>query len=479
MIFATLNNLNPKTKLMNKVNVSVGHAFLSIAVVLSLSFSVLISSCKDKKDSAAPAPSITSLAPESGLPGVEVTITGKNYNTDKTKNIVKFGSTQATVSAATATALTVQAPGTLTVGAVKVTVSTTDGNSNEASFTVLAAIVPPQITSFAPDSVSKGQALTITGANLNDVDSVVINGVKQTIGTKNATTITLNILPKTFSGKLALYKGGTATYHTKNVGYKETYTVAATHFSSYGKAKAISIDKNGYVYLATDKSILKLNASGAFMDTLIKQPNDTTFFLDVLARANGDMLVSTGTGTGSICGISKINGKQLVPLYTVNSFAIIYLTEMPNGDVYFAKTGNMTGDDIYKLNTSGSSGVFVTMSNAGLDKITSDTQGNVYISNVTDNKIVRYTPPSNVATDFAIYPGVLGSGGLNYSSKTGIIYWIDSKMNSTKLYKYKDASHYTEIPTNENTSPATDLAFTSSGDIIICLYNYLIKIVVD
>jgi gliding motility-associated-like protein len=58
----------------------------------------------------APPPTITSFTPASGPIGTTVTITGTNFSTTPANNIVFFGATQAIVSAATATQLTVTVP---------------------------------------------------------------------------------------------------------------------------------------------------------------------------------------------------------------------------------------------------------------------------------------------------------------------------------------------------------------------------------
>src|SRR5665213_1862259 len=58
----------------------------------------------------AQAPTITSFSPASGPVGTPVTITGTNFNATKTSNIVFFGATMATVTAATTTSLTVTVP---------------------------------------------------------------------------------------------------------------------------------------------------------------------------------------------------------------------------------------------------------------------------------------------------------------------------------------------------------------------------------
>jgi hypothetical protein len=55
-------------------------------------------------------PTISSFSPASGAPGTSVTITGTGFNTTAASNIVFFGPVKATVTAATATTLTVTAP---------------------------------------------------------------------------------------------------------------------------------------------------------------------------------------------------------------------------------------------------------------------------------------------------------------------------------------------------------------------------------
>ncbi len=73
---------------------------------------------------AAPGiPSITTFSPSSGSVGTTVTITGVNFSTTPANNIVYFGATRATVSAATATQLTVTVPSGATHERITVTVN--------------------------------------------------------------------------------------------------------------------------------------------------------------------------------------------------------------------------------------------------------------------------------------------------------------------------------------------------------------------
>lgn len=82
-----------------------------------------------------PPPVLAGLSSTSQPEGTLIFINGSNFNATTTGNIVKFGSIQATVTAATANQLTVSVPSGL-AGTVSVTVESNAQNSNSFSFTV-------------------------------------------------------------------------------------------------------------------------------------------------------------------------------------------------------------------------------------------------------------------------------------------------------------------------------------------------------
>ncbi len=88
----------------------------------------------------AQVPTITSFSPASGNVGTTVTITGSNFNTSFANNIVFFGATKATVSAGSATSLTVAVP----TGATYQPISVTNINTGLTAFSAV-----PFITTFA------------------------------------------------------------------------------------------------------------------------------------------------------------------------------------------------------------------------------------------------------------------------------------------------------------------------------------------
>ncbi len=118
--------------------------------------------------SAAPAPDITTLSVASGtsLGGTQLTISGTNFSAGTT---VSFGGTAAASAAAlNATTITARTPGHA-AGAVDVTVTLADGQSDTlpSAFTFNAA-APPTITSVTPSTGKSGTEITIAGSGFAD-----------------------------------------------------------------------------------------------------------------------------------------------------------------------------------------------------------------------------------------------------------------------------------------------------------------------
>lgn len=78
--------------------------------------------CSSDKETR-PQPDITSFAPEHGLPGSSVTITGLNFSSALTDNEVTFNGVSATVTSATETQLTVTVPDGSATGKIAVNIA--------------------------------------------------------------------------------------------------------------------------------------------------------------------------------------------------------------------------------------------------------------------------------------------------------------------------------------------------------------------
>jgi uncharacterized protein (DUF1800 family) len=157
-------------------------------------------------------PTVDSFAPQSGIAGSTVTVTGTNL-TGATS--VKFnGTASSSISNITATSLQATVPSNATSG--KITVVTPGGSAtSSSSFTVTATppAAAPTITSFAPTSGATGAVITVNGTNLTGATSVRFNGLATTsISNITATSLQATVPLNAASGKVSVTtSGGTAT----------------------------------------------------------------------------------------------------------------------------------------------------------------------------------------------------------------------------------------------------------------------------
>ena len=119
----------------------------------------------DAPDPTPATPTITSLTPNTGPVGTEVTITGTNFGTSPT---VSFGGTNAPVKAGgTATTITVDVPAGLAAEAANVTVTANNQTSQPSVFTVTEGDPP------APEGPATGGSALDTIAALSSLNTAV------------------------------------------------------------------------------------------------------------------------------------------------------------------------------------------------------------------------------------------------------------------------------------------------------------------
>jgi hypothetical protein len=149
---------------------------------------------------------IAGFSPESGAQGTEVTITGTNFSTTPSENVVKFNDVAATVTSATATELVVTVPETATTGKITVTVGNQTATSS-ADFTVLQTT----ITEFSPESGAHGTEVTITGTGFSTTlgdNAVKFNGVDATVSAATPTQLTVSVPAEATTGKITVNVDG-------------------------------------------------------------------------------------------------------------------------------------------------------------------------------------------------------------------------------------------------------------------------------
>ena len=168
--------------------------------------------------SAILAPTITSFSPSTGPIGGTVTITGANFSTTPSANVVKFFNNKtATVTASTATSLTVTVPVGTVTGKISVTVNCMTATS-ATDFTIGAAAIPT-ITGFTPSSGPVGTSVTINGTNFSTTPAnniVKLNGTTATVSAATSTSLTLTVPANATSGKFTVTVGGNTATSSNN-----------------------------------------------------------------------------------------------------------------------------------------------------------------------------------------------------------------------------------------------------------------------
>lgn len=131
-------------------------------------------------------PTITSFTPESGPIGTQVIITGTNFDVTPGNNIVYFGATQATVSAAAATSLTVTVPSGATYEPITVMTNDKIANSDNSFIVTFEGASAFDVNSFAPkQDISTG--VIPKSINQGDLDNdgksdlIVVNQTDETV----------------------------------------------------------------------------------------------------------------------------------------------------------------------------------------------------------------------------------------------------------------------------------------------------------
>ena len=155
---------------------------------------------------AANAVLVLDFTPKQGTVGTVVTILGAGFSTTPSLNTVRFNGTQATITDATTTQLTVTVPAGATTGTISVTAP--GGSANSATpFTVTGTSGAPTITGFTPTIGTPGTAVTVNGTNFepHPTDNrLLFNLMRAPIATATPTTLSPTVPGGGTSGRLSV-----------------------------------------------------------------------------------------------------------------------------------------------------------------------------------------------------------------------------------------------------------------------------------
>src|SRR6266576_236566 len=154
------------------------------------------------------APSITSLAPNTGAVGSSIVIAGSNFGPSRGNGNVKFNGTSATtITSWGASSITATVPSGATTGNVVVTAAGGVG-SNGVNFTVVPT---PSITNLSATSGAVGTQVTITGTNFGasqGTSTVTFNGTAATPTSWSATSVAVPVPSGATTGNVVVSVSG-------------------------------------------------------------------------------------------------------------------------------------------------------------------------------------------------------------------------------------------------------------------------------
>jgi uncharacterized repeat protein (TIGR02543 family) len=252
-----------------------------------------------------PAPTVTAVAPTSGITGSRVTITGTNFIT---VTAVKFNTTIATtVTVDSPTQITAMVPVGATTGKVSVVTLSGTGTSS-TSFTLIGV---PAITKFTPTTGLVGAKVTLTGTNLGSATGVTFNGVAATVVTNSATSIAVTVPVGAATGPLTVTTvAGTAVSTDRYTVLPPVPTVTAVAPASGITGSRVTITGTSFINVTA----VKFHATVATTVT-VDSPSQITAMVPV-GTTTGTISVMTLSGTGTSSTSFTLIGVPAITKFT-------------------------------------------------------------------------------------------------------------------------------------------------------------------
>ena len=371
----------------------------------------------DNSTQGGSAPTITSISPDHGIAGTNVTITGTNFSTTPASNIVKFNGIPAVVSSATDIQIVATAPAGVTTGKITVTVgsaSATSAQSFSVSTTKLmggaiqgnALSLTDTVTTLAGSpGVTSPFGVTTDGTNLYVTDTGD-NTIKQiVIATKAVTTLAGNGSPgsadgtgtaATFSGPQGITTDGTNLYvaDTGNntirkivIATKAVTTLAGSGSPGSDNGTGAAASFSSPVGITTDGTNLYVADSA---NNMIRQIVIASKAVTTLA-GNGSPGSADGTGTAA-----TFSGPQGI----TTDGTILYVADSINGSVRQIEIATKAVTTLAAAAFSSPFGITTDGTNLYMTDIGNGTVWQIVIATKAVTPVdTTFTTPTGITTD--------------------------------------------------------------------------------
>lgn len=238
--------------------------------------------------------SLNEFTPNQGPTGTVVQLYGSGFSPVAADNTVKFNGKNATVSAATATQLTVKVPSSATTGKIRVT--NANGNVLSATdFVVDAEAAAPTLSGFTPQLGAVGTPVTLTGTHFQvdpDRDRVSFGPVRAPVtGTPTTTQLTAQVPKGMPSGKISIATPyGTATstndFYVLPPGTFEADIAYTGRLALNGAPITVSVP-------AGKRGLVLFDAlAGDYLSTVVKNTATTPNFIVWLYGPDGALVIN-------------------------------------------------------------------------------------------------------------------------------------------------------------------------------------------
>ena len=369
-----------------------------------------------------PAPTLTTVSPNSGAQGtaVSVTLTGTNFVSGTTVNPGSSGITVSNLTVVSATQITATftISGTAATGASSVTATTAGGTSNGVPFTVTPPA--PTLTTVSPNSGAQGTAVAVTLTGTSFVSGATVNPGSSGITVSNVTVSSATQITATFTISGTAATGANNVTVTTNGGTSNgvsftvnppapTLTAASPNSGAQGATVPVTVTGTNFVTGATvSPGNSGITVSGL---TVVSSTQITATFTISGTAATGANNVTVTTSGGTSNGVP----------FTVNPPAPTLTTLSPNSgaqgtavSVTLAGTNFVTGATTVNPGNSGITVSGVTVVSA--TQITATFAVSTTAATGANNVTVTTSGGTSNGVPFTVNPPV--PGGLNTSDST-------------------------------------------------------------